>query len=175
MRFKAHYFCLTLILLSVAGYSQDNWKQYPIGNSGISAYFSCNPGIGDVAYSPDSSKVYTLECKPMEGLTYSLIAVDFAIDLSNDEVENVLSSYLDYLKSEFKVVSSVGYDVGHFLPTHPSAVTITDSWDDGTSEISVGGCANTGTIGVLLVFRTKGSTINTQKEKFFQGFRFPGD
>ena len=163
------------VLLASKSYYQDDRTVYQVGNTGCSAYFSCRPNPAEWSYSPDSSKVYTMECTGQDGITYSLIAVDLLVELSGEDVEAVLSSYMDFLKTEINITSSLGYHKGYNLPAHPSATVITDTWTDADSEISVLGCSNGKIIAVLLIFNKKTSVQTVNADLYFNGFRFPGD
>ncbi|MBK7174021.1 MAG: hypothetical protein IPH84_12475 [Bacteroidales bacterium] len=166
--------CLLMIVICAA-MSQDQLKKYDIGDSGCSAYFYNNPGQAEVSFSPDSSKVYTLESLDESGNTYSIIVVDLAIDLPGEEVENILISYLDYLKEQFGVLSSAGYGKGHKLDTHASAKGINDFWSSQEDDISVKAWGDPGYLAVMMVFSAKGTDVFSKSQVFFNGFRFPGD
>jgi len=83
-----------------------------------------------VDYSQDSSKVYTAECVKDE-VHYGIICVKLltpAVDLSS--AEELVVSYLDYLKVDFEIASSAGYGKGHRLNSNENTRGITDYWTD---------------------------------------------
>ncbi len=155
--------------------SQDQLKKYYIGDSGCSAYFYSNPGEAEKSFSPDSSKVYTLESLDEAGNTFSIIVVDLAVELPGEEVENILISYLDYLKEQFGVLSSAGYGKGHMLETHASAKGINDFWSSQEDDISVRAWGDPNFLAVMMVFSEKGKDVTSRSQAFFNGFRFPAD
>jgi hypothetical protein len=105
-------------------------RKYPIGNSGCSAYFYCNPGDFNLSYSEDSSQVYTAECKK-DSTGYGVICVKLAqtvLDIA--EAENLLVQYLDFLKTSLNITSSAGYGKGHRLRGNENIHGIVDYWKD---------------------------------------------
>src|ERR1043165_8483780 len=112
--FIASTFIMRLLLLPVLCLlpfccSAQTLKKYNIGKSGCAAYFYCDPGKFDLSFSPDSSKVYTGECKA-SGATYDVICVEMKETIKELPLaENVLQEYMDYLKSSFQVNTSAGY------------------------------------------------------------------
>ncbi|MBK7029929.1 MAG: hypothetical protein IPH45_12270 [Bacteroidales bacterium] len=127
------------------------------------------------SFSPDSSKVYTLESLDEAGNTFSIIVVDLAVELPGEEVENILISYLDYLKEQFGVLSSAGYGKGHKLDTHASAKGINDFWSSQEDDISVKAWGDPNFLAVMMVFSEKGKDVTSRSQAFFNGFRFPAD
>jgi hypothetical protein len=163
------------VLMVIQVKAQDGLTRYEVGNSGCSAAFFAVPDPANISFSPDSSMVYTMESTDPDGITCSLIAVDLAQNLEGDAIEEVLSSYLDFLKAQLEITHSDGYTKGYILPTHPSAHCMRDSWSDDKSRIAVMGCSNGDFIIVLLVFSNSWKDISEKKEGFFQSIRFPGD
>jgi hypothetical protein len=150
-------------------------KKYSIGNSGCSVYMLCDPGEFEMTYSEDSSMVFTAECKP-DSVSYGIICVKLKETVATgDEAENLLISYLDYLKTAFKIKSSAGYGKGHTLSSKADARGIIDYWtDEEENDWQVKAWADGKIISVLYVFK-KGKLENqTKYEVFLNGFRFPG-
>ena len=156
--------------------AQERLTKYPVGNSGCSAYFISPPGAAELSYSPDSSRVYTMTASEKSGITYDLITVALSQEMPEEGQEQILISYLDYLKEQMKIVHSAGYGHGHSLTTHPSARGVLDYWSDSESEIAVMGYIDGKFIAVLMVSsNNKAEGIENKREAFFKGFRFPGD
>jgi hypothetical protein len=162
-------------LLAFSTNAQNSLTSYLVGNSGCSVSFYSAPGPVNVSFSPDSSKVYTIESTDPDGITLSLIAVRLSQNLEGDTIDEVLVSYLDFLKAQLEITHSEGYSTGYVLPSHASAHCRRDSWSDDKSRIAVMGCSNGEFIAVLLVFGNTWKDISGKKEGFFNSFRFPGD
>jgi hypothetical protein len=131
-------------------------KKYPIGSSGCSAYFFCDPGNFNESFSEDSSKVYTGEC--ISGETrYGLICVQLIQAVVNiDDAEGLLVNYLDYLKTAFKITSAMGYGKGHRLRNKENFHGIIDYWkDENQNNWKVKGWTDGKYIAVLYAFSPK--------------------
>ena len=114
-------------------YSQ-SIKKYPIGESGCSAYFYCDPGVFNLSYSEDSSKVYTAECTAAE-TSYGVICIQLSQpDPDISGMEDLLVKYLDYLKSSLKITTAAGYGKGHRLRGKEHIHGIIDYWTDGNKN-----------------------------------------
>ncbi len=148
-------------------------KKYNIGKSGCAAGFYCNPGNFEMTYSPDSSKVYTGECK-LGGLTYDVICVQMKEQIKElTYAEGVLVQYLDYLKSSIQVTTATGYGKGHKLKGNEKATGITDYWKDkDNNNIKVKGWTDGTYIAVLLVVSDK-EIADTKSKVFLDGIVFP--
>src|ERR1043165_4266350 len=98
----------SFLFLSVA--KSQTFKKYEIGKSGCAVYMFCAPGKFEEDYSQDSSKVYTAECSLEDGIHYGIVCVKFKESVSDlQAAEDLLSSYMDYLKTNFSIKSAVGY------------------------------------------------------------------
>jgi len=165
-----------IILIILMGYNclqAQSLKKYDIGSSGCKAYFFCNPGEFELSYSADSSKVYTAECKA-DSLSWGLICVALKEPGSiGPEAEDVLASYLDYLKTAFNIVSSAGYGKGHTMTNYADARGMIDYWKDKDGdEWKIKGWTDGKFIAVMYVY-AKGKLDETNKVNLFlDGFRF---
>src|ERR1044072_1081766 len=122
----AVFMCLLFALTAQA----QSLKKYPIGKSGCSAYFFCDPGKVQATKSDDSSDVYTAECQA-DGQMYGLICVKLKEKITDLQVaEDLTISYLDYLKSQFKRTKAAGYGKGHRLKNSEATRGIIDYWED---------------------------------------------
>jgi len=166
---------IILFLLPLFMAAQESFRKYPIGESGCSAYFPVDPGQADLSFSPDSSRVYTLECSDSEGRTFSIIVIGLSLDLGSDDIEPMLTSYLDYLQEQFQVTGAAGYGTGHSLSTHPGSRGVIDYWSTEEDDIEVAAYGINNTLAVMMVFSGKGKETGTLGQVFFNGFRFPGD
>ncbi|MDP4264643.1 MAG: hypothetical protein Q8941_19090 [Bacteroidota bacterium] len=170
---KKWLFLLLLLYCCTGSFSQV-LKKYPINFSGCSAYFFCDPGAFAVDYSDDSSKVYTGECTNQE-TSYGIICVKLKDTVANiNDAEELLVSYLDYLKKNFKIVSSAGYGKGHRLKDRENTRGIIDYWkDEEKNNWKIKGWTDGKFIGVLYTYSKK-DLSETMANVFLDGFRLPG-
>lgn len=148
-------------------------KKYYAANTGCCVYMYCDPGTFSLDLSPDSSEVYTGTCD-IDSVTYTVILVKFKSKVESiDAAEDVVVSYLDYLKSAFKINKSVGYGKGNRLNNDENTRGVVDYWEDTSgNHIKIKGWTNGAFIGVLMV--TSNAEINEDKVNFFlNGLRFP--
>ncbi len=168
---------LIIILLGVlsAGslYGQ-SLKKYPVSNSGCSAYFFCNPGTFQLEKSPDSSDVYTGECKN-DDVSYGVICVKIKDKITDMTAsETVLESYLDYLKTSMNVVSAAGYGKGHKLKNREDTRGMIDYWKDKDGENwKIKGWTDGKYIVVMYVYSKK-EVPETKANVFLDGLVLPG-
>ncbi len=161
------------MLCGIGSYAQ-KVKKYPIGASGCSAYFMCNPGEFNVDRSPDSSEIFTAECKDGD-VSYGIICVKLKQAAATmDEAEEMLVAYLDYLKPNLNIVSAVGYGKGHKLRNREDIKGIIDFWKDKAGDQwKVKGWTNKQYVAVLYVASKKEVPIS-KANVYLDGFLFPG-
>jgi hypothetical protein len=169
---KVLIFCI-LLLLSLTSYNQ-SVKKYPIGNSGCAAYMFCNPGNFAISYSEDSSKVFTGRCVK-DSFEYGIICVQLKDTIDEKDIaENLLESYLDFLKTRFAVREATGYGKGMKLKDREDIAGIIDYWqDEEKNHWSIQGWTDGKIIAVLYVKGNELPDYNKQ-QLFFKGFRFQG-
>jgi hypothetical protein len=124
-----HLIILLALLITGSAYAQA-LRKYPIGNSGCSAYFFCDPGTFALEKSPDSSDVYTAEC--VSGNTsYGVVCVKLKDKIPGAQAsEDMMISYLDFLKTSLHITSAVGYGKGHKLKNRENTRGVIDYWTD---------------------------------------------
>jgi len=150
-------------------------KKYPVGKSGCQVWMFCNPGNFELSMSPDSSAVYTGECKD-GSVTYDVICVKMKEKIDSlGDAEAVLIQYLDYLRTSFEVTDAAGYGKGHHLKGMEKTTRgVLDYWKDKDGmNIKVKGWTNGKYISVHLVISSE--KINeTKANVFLDGIVFPG-
>jgi hypothetical protein len=149
-----------------------SFKKVAISNSGCSLYTFCELKI-DVDYSEDSSQVYVGECAK-DGVDYGVICVKLIHPMDDlDAAEESMISYLDYLKTSFKILKAAGYGRGHRLGKEENTRGVIDYWEDADkNNWKIKGWADGKYIGILYAYSPK--ELNETKVNFFlDGFRFP--
>lgn len=169
-------FILLLAFVSVAiNCGAQVAKRYPVGKSGCQVWMFCNPGSFELSMSPDSSSVYTGECKD-GSVTYDVICVKMKEKIDSlDDAEAVLIQYLDYLRTSFEVTDASGYGKGHRIKgMEKTSRGVIDYWKDKDGmNIKVKGWTNGKYISVHLVISPE--KINETKANIFlDGIVFPG-
>ena len=159
------------IFASVAGYSQ-TLKKYPVGNSGCSLYGYCDSKY-KMDYSDDSSAVYTGECS-IGGVTYGIICVKLLNPINDiDAAEELMISYVDYLKSNFEITKAVGYGKGHRLNNNEQTRGILDYWEDAEQDKwKIKAWTDGHFIGFMYAYSQK-PLLETKINAFLDGLRLP--
>ncbi len=169
---------LWIATLATSQTSTPRLSKYFIDRSGHALYLPAKPNKVEISYSPDSSKVYTINCidtTQKANFYFGAIVVDLKESIVGNE-ENILEKYLDYLKSNFKIKESAGYGKGHILETHPAAKGMIDYWrDEEGNEWKITGWADANTIVVMYEYGAKEYPIFNIVDLFMKGFRFKGD
>ncbi len=166
---------ILLCLFAVNTASGQSLRKYPVSNSGCSAYFFCDPsGTFNTEKSPDSSDVFTGECTD-DSISYGVICVRLKDQISDLKVsEDMLVSYLDYLKGSLNITSAAGYGKGHRLKNSGDTRGMIDYWKDKDGlNWKIKGWTNGKYICVLYVY-TKSEVPETKANVFLDGLLFPG-
>jgi hypothetical protein len=169
---KLTFFVILTLTLGIA-HSQ-TLKKYAVSNSGCSVYMYCDPGKFDVDFSEDSSKVYTAQCDK-DGVTYGIICIKLLVPVSElNSAEELVISYLDYLKADFHIKKAAGYGKGHQLSSNPNTRGILDYWDDADgNHWKVKAWTDGKIIGVLFAYSKK-ELVETKADVFLNSFKLPG-
>jgi hypothetical protein len=173
---KIWSFFIGLALIHATSIAQTTLKKYNIGESKCQAYFFCNPGEAGKSYTPDSAIIYQMTCE-FDSLESGLICVDLpGAAMKLDEGEKLMVTYIDYLKTVFKIKSALGYGYGHTMDSYPNARGLIDQWEDETGNtIKIKSWTNGKYIGFLFVSGSaKKIDANFNKiNAYLNGFRFP--
>lgn len=164
---------LTIIFLSSNNGFSQSLKKYPIGNSGCSLYIYCEPKFS-VEKSNDSSLVYTGECI-REDISYGVICVKLLTPVSDlTMAEDLVISYLDYLKESFEITGAAGYGKGQRLNNNEKTRGIIDYWEDKDKDKwKVKAWTDGKYIGFMYAYSKK--EMPEQKVNIFlDSFRMPG-
>jgi hypothetical protein len=150
-------------------------QKYAIGESGMNVYMPGDPGEFELTHSEDGSDVYTGEVSSND-FNFAVIAVKFAqpMDGSKEDLEALLTAYMDYLQAQFGIVESAGYGHGHTLDSDEDAYGVIDYWlDDEGSDWVVKGWVKEDYIAVLCIYGKGDYPYYSVQDMFLQGIRFP--
>jgi hypothetical protein len=168
---------LILFVALLAGFHNghaQSLKKYSINETGCSLYLYCDPGKFDSDYSEDSSRVYTAECIKEE-ITYGIICIKLLVPITDlNSAEDVMISYLEYLKASSNIVSAAGYGKGHTLNDNENTRGVIDYWKDkDKNNWKIKAWTNGDFIAVLYASGKK-ELPETKVDVFLNSFRFPG-
>lgn len=169
-------FLLFAFSISVILSHAQSFKKVPIrdslNNSGCFLYSWCDFQF-KTEYSQDSSLVFVSECDK-DGLKYGVIGIKLRAAFENlDQAQESLISYLDYLKTSFKITKSAGYGKGHRLNNNENTRGVIDYWEDSDkNNWKIKGWTNGKYIGVLYGYSPK-ELPESKLNIYLDGFRFP--
>ncbi len=168
---------LLLLLFSAASFiqlaAQDPTK-VAISNTGCTVQVFCFPGRFDSYDLEDGSTVYADDCEK-EGVTYGIYCVKLKKSVDNlDAAEDTVITYLDFLKLDYGIVKSKGYDKGHKLNKNDATRGVYDTWEDvDKNKWKLKAWTNGNFICILYMFSGK-ELPDKKTEIFLEGLRFPG-
>ena len=146
-----------------------------IGQSGCSAYFPQGMPDFNLSKSEDSSEVYTSEVE-VDGYLFSCITVKFGMpftDTAPEDLETLLISYMDFLKTNFNITTSAGVGRGHTLESAPDARGVIDFWEDADSlHYAVKGWVNEKYLGIMFIYGEDDYPHLNLQQMYLDGFRF---
>lgn len=158
MNKKSLFFIITLLcfFLSLAAQTGKvpRFSKSLIGDNGCYAYMPTSETVVfELDYSEDSSKVYTGGVKAADSLNYEVILVELKSETATEDQEDLLISYLDYLKTAFNVTKSAGYGKGHTSEKNPAAKGIIDFWEDEDGiKYDIKGWIDNKRIAVMIIY-----------------------
>lgn len=167
--------CLLLFFLVFPdGYAQQTPAVVAVSNSGCTVQVFCFPGRFDVYDLEDGSTVYADDCEK-EGLTYGIYCVKLIKPVADlQAAEDTAISYLEFLKLDYGITRSKGYEKGHLLNNDASTRGVSDQWEDADkNKWKVKAWTNGKFICVLSVHSAK-EMPDKKTVIFLDGVRFPG-
>ena len=169
---RNYFFIKFLLLLGISGVSQ-SLKKYPVSNSGCFVYSYCEATY-TVAFSDDSSKVFTGECKSGE-VTYGIICIKLLRPVNDlTAAEDLMVSYIDYLKTSFSIKKAAGYGRGHRLNNNETTRGILDYWEDKElDKWKIKAWTDGKYIGFMYAY-SKNDLPEQKVNVFLDSFRLPG-
>ncbi len=164
---------LISVLVTYSSYSQA-LKQYPIGNSGCSASFYCDPGTFEHTQNQYSKDVYSGKCSE-GGMRFGLICFKLKKRIKNMEKgEEFLMAYLDSLKSTFDVISASGYGKGQRLRSVQDTRGVLDYWKTKNHETLKIKCWTDGKYIGFMYVAANNFPNEYYADAFLSGLLFPG-
>lgn len=165
---------LVLSLIAQMGLAQvPRFAKYPVAETGAFAYMP-KEVVFEPSESEDGSIVYTAETE-FAGIKYMAVVVKLNENLGEEPVvwEDLLISYMDFLREVIQIESWADPGKGHTLDSHPKAVGVINYGGnaDGT-EYAFKGWADDAMLAVLIVEYKDEMNYNVQ-QMFLNGFRFP--
>ncbi len=166
-------FLFSFFSLVVITANAQTLKKYPIGNSGCSLYSYCASKY-EMTLSDDSSQVYTGECTVAD-VAYGVICVRLLSPLTDlTMAEDLLISYLDFLKSNFEIQKAAGYGKGHILNNNEKTRGILDYWEDKDQDKwKIKAWTDGKYIGFMYAYSKK-ELPEAKVNVFLDSFRLPG-
>ena len=145
-----------------------------ISNTGCTVEVFCFPGRFDVYDLEDESTVYADDCEK-DGVHYGIYCVKLKKPIADlDAAEDTVKAYLDFLKLDYGIVRSKGYDNGHKLKKDESTRGIFDTWEDvDKNKWKIRAWTN-GVFICILHMHSDKELPEKKMEIFLNGLRFPG-
>jgi hypothetical protein len=145
-----------------------------ISNTGCTVEVYCFPGRFDAYELEDGSTVYADDCEK-EGVTYGIYCVKLKNPIADlDAAKDSMLTYLDFLKADYGIVKSKGYDKGQKLNKNDNTRGISDTWEDvDKNKWKIKAWTDGHFICVLHVHSDK-ELPDKKTEIFLEGLRFPG-
>jgi hypothetical protein len=170
-------FC-TLLFFTVLALNAQSLKKQKIANTGCSVSLPVIVESWETFFSDDGSAMYIGEWAE-EGLVYHLIAVEFLEPLTGtliSEREELLRSYLDYLKGYVGVASASDTQTGLENPSSAASAGIREKWQTAEGrEILLSSWVNEYHLAVLYVVYTGSPEKHENIELFLNSFEFSAD
>jgi hypothetical protein len=150
------------------------FSKYEINQTGYFCYFPGNPGNFEVQTSEDGLKIYLGETS-VSDCKYGLILVilEYNFETSTkEELQDLLISYMDHLKTSYEISGEAGYSKGHTMDSNPNAQGIIDFWENSAGlQYAVKGWIDKNALCFLYISGKELPYINYQN-LFLNGFRF---
>lgn len=170
-----HHLLFSIFLLfSNTLISAQDAKKVAISNTGCTVDVYCFPGRFDVYEMEDESTVYANDCEK-EGLMYGIYCVKLKKPLPDlNAAQDTIIAYLDFLKLDYGVVKSNGYDKGHKLNKDDNTKGVFDTWEDiDKNKWKVRAWTN-GMFICIMHMHSSTEMPEKQVKVFLNGIRFPG-
>ncbi len=157
-----------------AAAAQPATTRVAIANTGCTAEVYCAPGRFDTYEVEDGSTVYADDCET-DGITFGIYCVKLIVPVADlSAAEDTVITYLDFLKLDYGIVESKGYDKGHLLNKNPATRGVYDTWEDADkNKWKIHAWTNGRLICILYMYSQK-DLPDKKATTFLEGLRFPG-
>ncbi len=168
------FISFTTVMYAQEEFKVPRFQKTAIGNSGCFAYMPPGEIAFEIEYSPDSSMVYSGEISEGEyGYAVIVVKMNGTILETEEEKNDMLVSYLDFLQSSFSITDAAGYGMGHTLEKFPDAVGILDYWVDADGDVwEIKGWADSNTLGIMMIYGPTDYPNFSAQQVYLDGFRF---
>jgi hypothetical protein len=165
---------LLLLFLAISFITIHAQDKIAISTTGCTVQVYCFPGRFDAYDLEDGSTVYADECDN-DKVTYGIYCVKLKKPLTDlSAAEDSAMAYLDFLKIDYGIVRSKGYDKGHKLNKNETTRGIYDTWEDADkNKWKIKAWTNGNFICVLYMHSAK-ELPDKKTEIFLEGLRFTG-
>jgi hypothetical protein len=163
---------LTFMVYIVAA-QVPRFTKYDVAETGAKVYMPTEVTF-ERSESEDGSDVYTAECEFAE-VKYYAIVVHFADNLGDDPDawEELLISYMDFLREALEIEDWLDPGKGHTLDSHPEARGVINYGANADGrEFSFKGWVDDEMLAVLIIEHVGEMNYNVQ-QMYLNGFRFP--
>jgi hypothetical protein len=167
---------LVLLALTTTVWCQTvpRFSKYDVAETGCKVYLPADPGEFEKTLSEDESEVYTAEVT-VEDYNFAVIVVKFSEPIGDTEEDknDMITSYLDFLQKQFGVTGAAGYGLGHTMESAPKAVGVIDYWEDADGvQYAVKSWCDGDFLSVMILYGPEEYPIYNAQEMFLNGFRF---
>jgi len=168
---------LLLVLFSLTSFITANPQEpvkITISTTGCTVKVYCFTGRFDSYVLEDSSTVYAHDCIK-DGVAYGIYCVKLKQPINDlTAAEDTIISYLDFLKIDYSIKKSKGYDKDHHLNNDYKTIGVFDTWEDeNRNKWKIKAWTNGNFICVLHVHSAK-ELPEKITAIFLEGLRFPG-
>lgn len=168
-------FSLFLFLLSSVIVSSQNFKEYEVATTQCKIAFPRPPGEFEKSLSADSAEVFTGSAL-YNGYEFGAIVVAYKEYLEGEQEDNeeLLTIYMDYLKTKLSIVGATGYEKGLVLESYLYAAGVSDQWTDSEGNIwTIKAWADNYNLAVMYIVGPNEYPIKEDMEIYLNSFRFP--
>lgn len=145
-----------------------------ISTTGCTVEVFCFPGRFDAYELEEGSTVFADDCE-YDDVNYGIYCVQLKNPISDlNNAEDTVISYLDFLKLDYGIVKSKGYDKGHKLNKDKNTRGVYDSWEDLEKNKWKIRAWTDGKFICILHMHSKKELPDKKADVFLNGIRFPG-
>lgn len=149
------------------------FEKQAIGACGCAVYAPPGLVVEAPTKSQDGADVWTAVAHH-GGYEFGVVAVKFAEPFAEaDPLEDLLVSYMDFLKSQLGITGAAGVGRGHTLESNPAAKGVIDYWTDAEGDSwAVKGWVDPKRLAVLYIAGKGEYPYFTAQQLYLDGFRF---